>query len=292
MSRETNDRPTETAAKDKTGTRRKFDVRERFTSRFAQLRASDRESQSFFGVYEAVALGAGALLFLAALSFYFFSLVPARTSLDSSQKERTKLQDELRKANAQGANGNQPASIPEILESVQKFEADYLTGRNAGRTAVIEEVNRIVRSNNARITSAVSYSSLDPVGATPTDGSRASTRPTNAKNLSYFPGIGIQLTVEGGYANLRRLVRDLEAARGNFIVINGVELEGVTEKNNVSSSSVGVTPGGAVTAPTTGASITSVSLRLDLAAYFQRDNIQSNAATTTTNQPAINQSAR
>lgn len=291
MSRETDEQASETSPKTKASAKRKFDMRELFTTlRFAQLRHRDRESQSLFGVYEGVAVGLGALLLLAALSYYFFSLAPARTSLEGLQRERTKLQDELRKATAQGANQNQPASIPEVLESVKRFEADYLTRSSAGRTAVIEEVNRLVRSNNARITSAVSYASLAPVGTTTTGGDRVAARPTNAKNLSHFPGIGIQLTVEGGYANLRRLVRDLEAARGNFIVINGVELEGVTETNSrSSSSSVGVTPGGA--APTTAAaSITNVSLRLDLAAYFQRDAFQPSAATTT-NQPVTNQTA-
>ncbi len=86
---------------------------------------------------------------------------------------------------------------------------------------------------------------------------------------STFPGIGVTLTVEGGYANLRRFVRDVEADR-QFVVINTVELEGVTDTDAPPPVAPpdGTDPN-AVAAPTS-ARGTLVSLRLDMAAYFRR----------------------
>jgi Tfp pilus assembly protein PilO len=69
---------------------------------------------------------------------------------------------------------------------------------------------------------------------------------------SLYPGIGIAVTVEGPYANLRRFLREVEASK-QFIIINAVELEGVTDANSQSGAAL-------------------VSLHLDMATYFQRDS--------------------
>src|SRR5207248_9039441 len=54
---------------------------------------------------------------------------------------------------------------------------------------------------------------------------------------SVFPGIGVTLTVEGTYPNLRRFIRDIEADN-QFVVINTVELEGVTDSSAASQSAL------------------------------------------------------
>ncbi|MEP6911406.1 MAG: hypothetical protein ABI923_01555, partial [bacterium] len=68
------------------------------------------------------------------------------------------------------------------------------------------------------------------------------------------------LTVDGQYQNLRRFVRDLETNK-QFVIINSVELERATE-----------TDGGSAVAgdPAAGARSSLVSLRLEMATYFQR----------------------
>ena len=81
---------------------------------------------------------------------------------------------------------------------------------------------------------------------------------------SVFPGIGVSVTVEGQYKNLRRFVRDIEASN-QFIVVNAVELQSVTDTGSAPS----LTPEGVPTAAPQGRN-TLVSLRLDMAAYFRR----------------------
>ena len=98
---------------------------------------------------------------------------------------------------------------------------------------------------------------------------------------SVFPGIGVTLTVEGTYPSLRRFIRDIEADR-QFVVINTVELEGVTDSNSAHQTTPQMVQPPAVAPETPGAQpqvqpqIQSpsrgalVSLRLDMAAYFRR----------------------
>lgn len=92
-----------------------------------------------------------------------------------------------------------------------------------------DELNRLIRTNGLRNTSGPSYTSLDTLGSKTTGTNAASTR-----WQSVYPGIGVSLTVEGPYQNLRRFVRDLEANR-QFIIINAIELERATETNSTVS---------------------------------------------------------
>ena len=95
-----------------------------------------------------------------------------------------------------------------------------------------------------------------------------STRTGSAKWQSLYPGIGINVTVEGAYPNLRRFVRELEISN-QFIVINSVELEKATDSSALPVAEVPTIPGEGEkpAAPRS----TLVSLRLDMAAYFRRE---------------------
>ena len=77
----------------------------------------------------------------------------------------------------------------------------------------------------------------------------------------------ISVTVEGPYQNLRRFVRELET-NTQLIIINSVELEQSTETNRLPS-----TEGEAANAPRA----IPVSLRLEMATYFQRGSEENSA---------------
>ncbi len=81
-------------------------------------------------------------------------------------------------------------------------------------------------------------------------GGRGGAAGNASKRESVFPTIDISLTIEGPYGNLRRFIRDIEQSR-RFIVINGVQLEGVSETGNAARAAL-------------------VSLRLDMSAHFRR----------------------
>ena len=214
---------------------------------------------------ETIALASAALLLVAAVSSYFLLLAPARTRLRERQAERQRLQAILNNATEGLKRGESTqTTVDEILGSLESFEAAHLSSRRGeGSTALIAELNRLIRSNNLRITTGVSFTQFDEAGSGAAAGAqrRPQVAAGSARALqTVFPGVGVNLTVEGAYPNLRRFIRDVEA-NNQFIVINSVELEGVTDSD--ASRTAG--DGGAGTAGST-----LVSLRLDMAAYFRR----------------------
>jgi hypothetical protein len=69
------------------------------------------------------------------------------------------------------------------------------------------------------------------------------------------------VTVEGAYQDLRRFIRDIERSK-QFVVINQVELQRAQDNNApVSADESG-----------SGTRISPVTLQLNMATYFQREN--------------------
>ncbi len=244
--------------------------------------------QSIIGVPEIAALAASLVMLFAVGFAYYYSLVPARARLEDLQRKRTQLQARLRDSQeGVKSNTDTQATVLEISESLQNFEGNYLSQRTQGRTALIGQLDSLIRRNNARVSTGFSFASLDALAAG--DQTGASMK-TGVKGQTSFPGIAASVTVEGQYANLRHLIRDIEASN-QFIVINAVELQGITD---VAASramvATAVTQGAATQSATQGTAArqTFVSLRLDLTAYFRRDAsmINDGARTTSTNAPA------
>jgi Tfp pilus assembly protein PilO len=207
---------------------------------------------------EIIALTAAALFLLLAAGAYFSLLVPERSRLTALEQERAQLQAKLR-ASSEGVERNEStqASVDKIVTSLGEFETTVLPSRDPQTTtAVIGELNEKTRRHNlAR--AQFSFSHIDEAvpGQTgaQTGARAAAARATNASQReSVFPAIDISLTIEGPYGNLRRFIRDIEQSR-RFIVINGIQLEGVSDTGNSARAAL-------------------VSLRLDMSAHFRRSS--------------------
>jgi Tfp pilus assembly protein PilO len=79
---------------------------------------------------------------------------------------------------------------------------------------------------------------------------------------SAYPGIAVDVTVEGQYQNVRHFIQDIERSK-QFIIINQVELQRATENSAPQLAAEG---GGA------GSRGSLVSLQVNMATYFQRVN--------------------
>ena len=121
-------------------------------------------------------------------------------------------------------------------------------------------LNSLIRKNGLRNTSGPTYTPLEPAGS---KAGATGTKSASTKWQSIYPGIAISVTVEGQYQNLRRFIQDIETNR-QFVIINGVELERSTETNTLPSAP------SAEGEPTVVARPALVSLRLEMATYFQR----------------------
>lgn len=235
---------------------RRHDIR----MRLQRIRKSRRTSM--FGMAEIIALGGSAIILLTVLLSYVYFLIPARSHLQERQLERSRLQNQLRSSHDLMQQGQDTQStVDKITESLTDFENSRLPNRNQGRMTLYDELNQLIRKNGLRNTSGPSYTPLESLDSKKTTNTSKS---ASTKWQSVYPGIGVSLTAEGSYQNLRRFIRSLEATK-QFIIINAIELERATETNTAESAS------------TSGARGSLVSLRLDMATYFQRGDGESGA---------------
>ncbi|MBV9211189.1 MAG: hypothetical protein JOZ52_11195 [Acidobacteria bacterium] len=221
--------------------------REQLRARVAQLRQS--RQHGMLGVPEIIGLAASGVMLLAVVFAYFYFLTPAQARLAAVQQERTRLQERINMAK-QGIdpNASTQSSVDEINQSLEEFESKALMQRAEGRMDLYGQLNAMIRKHSLRNTAGPVYTALDALGSPGAPTTAAKTG--SARWQSLYPGIGIAVTVEGPYANLRRFLREVEASK-QFIIINAVELEGVSDANSQ-----------------TGAAL--VSLHLDMATYFRR----------------------
>ncbi len=194
------------------------------------------DSPYMIGVPEVVGAAFAVLLFAFAAVSYFYLLVPARTQHAELIDERTRSQA-LLNSSSDGADGaGQAASPAEIIDSLRRFEAEHLPAQTEGQTRLIVELNEIVRRNNVR-NPKLDFTTLEAIDAA--GGSNVVRRSEAAQLQAVYPGIGVQLSVEGDYQNLRRLIRDIESST-QFVVVNGIEFEDVTTQSGTGGSVVGL----------------------------------------------------
>lgn len=232
-------------------------------ARFAHARAT--RPAGAIRLPEIIALTVAALILTVAACAYFFLLVPEKSRLAALENERAQLQAKLR-ASSQGVERNEStqASVDKIVTSLNEFETTVLAARDPQTTtAVIEELNDKTRRHSlAR--AQFSFSHLDEFVPGQTNSQQSSARGGAAGNASkresVFPAIDISLTIEGSYGNLRRFIRDIEQSR-RFIVINGIQLEGVSDTGNAARAAL-------------------VSLRLDMSTHFRRSGASATGGAT------------
>lgn len=205
---------------------------------------------------EILAVGASLLLLLIVVISYVYFLVPARSRLEALQLERSRLQTQLRTSqDIIRKDQNTQATVTTITESMNDFENYRLRNAGEGRMGLYGELNQLIRKNAVRNTSGPAYT---PLASSTTKQTPGESRSASTKWQSVYPGIAVSVTVEGQYQNLRRFIRDLESSK-QFIIVNAIELERATESNTTAAldSAAGANKNLAV------------SLRLDLATYFQ-----------------------
>jgi hypothetical protein len=242
---------------------------------------------SMLGLPELIGLAGAALLALLTVFAYVYFYLPAHSRLASTERERDLLQVQLR--NTQKLFGDTNSTSEEIakrLASVKDFEGNWLSVSGPGRMSLYAELNNLIRSNGLRNTAGPSYAPLEPIGSKPqTQAVESAEKQGIAKWQSIYPGVLVSVTVEGPYQSVRHFVRDIENSR-HFLIINSVELEGVRDSGatqdlpmplpvtKTPARSGATRPGVLSVPPTAGSRGSQVSLRLDLAMYFQRAEVK------------------
>jgi hypothetical protein len=215
------------------------------------------------GLPELIGLAGAVLIAFITIFAYFYFYLPAQSRLTSLQLERNRLQGIERASQSNLETGiTVREEVEKINSSMTDFENNYLPAVSSGRLSLYSTLNNLIKSNGLRNTAGPTYTALDPLGtkgqAQPT---ASAERQSVTKWQSIYPGIAVSVTVEGPYQRIRHFVRDIETSR-QFLIINAVELESVTQSG---IPDVATAPSGPA-----GGKSTLVSLRLEMATYFQR----------------------
>jgi hypothetical protein len=227
---------------------------------------------NMLGLPELIGLAGAALLAILTIFAYVYFYLPAVSRLKNAEATRSRLQSERQTSGVLAQeNQNTGDTINRINASMEDFESNWLPVESSGRMSLYTVLNNLIKSNGLRNTAGPSYSQLEPVGTKqqvmPT---ATAEKQSQAKWQIIYPGIAVRVTVVGPYQNVRHFVRDIETSR-QFLIINAVELERVTQNGSVEEP-LPVQPGRGLPAarPIAGGKTTLVSLRMDMATYFQR----------------------
>ncbi len=251
-----------------------------------------------WGPLEIATVGVGMLAILAVIILVVLVVLPAQKQLEADKAKRDSLEAELISSRGKyGTITSTEARVAELVNSANDFESNYLRTEATGKTELYQRLNGFISAYNLTNTSGPDYAPLEI--ADNSNNNQNEKERGREKFQSIFPGVYVTTTVEGSYQNLRRFIREMETSN-QFVVISAVELQPAegAEKNNqnaatqASINSVAVNPTNefgvpqnpiqqtvsvapqqskAVRGKTHGETVT---LRLEMAAYFRRSNFQ------------------
>ena len=210
-----------------------------------------------FGIAEIIALAGSCFVLLLVLLSYLYFYVPARSRRNTIEADRVRL-----KANLATLGGivhqekSTKETVDEVISSLTRFETVNLRQQDSARMGLYGELNNLILKNGLRNTTGPAYTELSPLGAKVTPGTSVST-----KWQTVYPGIGVLLTVEGPYQNLRHFVQDVERSQ-QFVIINQIELQRAENSSQLAEEAQSPA----------GSKVSLVSLQLNMSTYFQRQS--------------------
>jgi hypothetical protein len=211
-----------------------------------------------FGIAEIVALAGSCFVLLLVLLSYLYFYVPARARRSTIEADRERLSSNLVKLKGLvDQSKSTKETVDEIQSSLTKFETVSLRQQDSARMGLYGELNQLILKNGVRNTSGPAYAELSPLGEKVTPGTSV-----NTKWQTVYPGIGVILTVEGPYQNLRHFIQDIERSQ-QFVIINQVELQRAENSSQIAAEAE---------QSTSGSRVALVSLQLNMSTYFQRQS--------------------
>ena len=258
-----------------------------------------------WGQAEIATVGVALLAILTTILLFVFLVIPSQKELDENRAKRDQLEREFLTAKGKyGSITTTEERVKELKTSVQDFESRFLPNPTIGKTALYQRINGLIAAYSLVNTTGPDYAPLEIDSRQAIEVSQ--TESGKSKFQSLFPGDYVTMTVEGSYQNLRRFIREVETSE-QFVIISAIELEpaegGDKKKNNSQTAQTDpnkqpmqndpysqANPGGGqIPGITQPQQITqnqpqanrgktygeTVSLRLEMAAYFRRPNFTS-----------------
>jgi len=177
-----------------------------------------------WGTTEMVTVGLSMLALLTTILVFVLLVLPAQRELANNRAKRADLDKKFTEAQARYGNiTTTEGRVQEVVRSVEDFETNYLPAETLGKAAFYQQLNGLIAAYGLTNTSGPDYAPLEILDPTRTQQSEG--EKGRAKFISIYPGQYVTVTLDGSYQNLRRFIREIETSRNQFIVISAVELE-------------------------------------------------------------------
>ena len=253
-----------------------------------------------WGPVETATVALGMLAILATVLLFVLVVLPAKKELEANRAKRDELEAQLISSrNKYGTITTTEARVAELITSVNDFETRYLRNPLLDKTSLYQRINGLISAYGLTNTSGPDYAPLEIADGN-RNGQQSEEERGRAKFQSLFPGVYVTTTVEGSYQNLRRFIREIETSQ-QFVVISAIELEPAENEeekpdpSKPTQASINqiqinpMNPGEFPQNPTVTQNVPlsqqpkinrgktrgeTVSLRLEMAAYFRRPTYQ------------------
>ena len=253
-----------------------------------------------WGPVETATVALGMLAILATVLLFVLVVLPAKKELEANRAKRDELEAQLISSrNKYGTITTTEARVAELITSVNDFETRYLRNPLLDKTSLYQRINGLISAYGLTNTSGPDYAPLEIADGN-RNGQQSEEERGRTKFQSLFPGVYVTTTVEGSYQNLRRFIREIETSQ-QFVVISAIELEPAENQeekpdpSKPTQASINqiqinpMNPGEFPQNPTVTQNVPlsqqpkinrgktrgeTVSLRLEMAAYFRRPTYQ------------------
>lgn len=177
-----------------------------------------------WGVTELVTVGLALLAVLTTILLFVFLVIPAKKELSDNRAKRDELEKQRETAQRRfGTITDTKKRVIELTRSVDDFETRFLTTETNGKTELYQQLNGFISAYGLTNTSGPDYAPLEIV-----DQNRSNQQTEEDKGrskfMSIYPGVYVTMTLDGSYQNLRRFIREIETSR-QFVLISSIELE-------------------------------------------------------------------
>ncbi len=270
---------------------------------------SNRQRKVYAGMWgttELITVGVAMLAILTTILLFVLLVLPAQRELDNNRAKRQDLDKQLATANSRYGNiTTTEERVGELIRSVDDFETRFLSTETNGKTALYQQLNGLIAAYGLTNTSGPDYAPLE-IADQKRNNQPSEEEKGRSKFMSIYPGVYVTMTLDGSYQNLRRFIREIETSN-QFVVISTIELEPSENKEKPENDQTVPTQAGVKNLPseqfnnpngqspfgnpntfqqpnsqqqnatkidrgkTRGETVT---LRLELAAYFRRPNFQ------------------
>lgn len=178
-----------------------------------------------WGPMEIAAFAVSLIILLGVFGLYLFFVAPSSRKLEETKAERDRLEQELVSARSKyGDITSTETQVSKLVTSISDFESTYLPVAANGQTALYQRLNGLIAAYSLTNTNGPNYAPLAMNEGQNQNGDQNEQERGRSKFKSIFPGVYVTMTVEGSYQNLRRFINDIETSN-EFVIISSVELE-------------------------------------------------------------------